>query len=193
MADVLKMDPARIGRLRDPARLEQVDPIAILDTVSPAGDGAIVDVGAGVGYVSLPFARRLPGSRVVACDVLEGMLQLLAEDAAEQGLSNLDTALMPGPTTLPLDDASASMLVMLQVHHELDDARGLLADCRRVLATGAPVVIVDWKDEDLPGIPAGGRRVPLATIVEDLKASGFSAVQVHDVFPIHAMAVGVAP
>lgn len=193
MADVLKMDPARIERLRDPARLVEADPLRILDTIKPVGDGDIVDVGAGVGFVSLPFAARLPSSRIVACDLLEGMLQLLERDAGQKGLGNLHTALMPDPVTLPLGDASASLLVMLQVHHELDDARGLLGDCRRVLMSGAPLVIVDWRDEDLPGMPAGGRRVAQSAIVEDLEASGFNHVSVHDVFRLHAMVVGITP
>lgn len=193
MADILKMDPARIERLKDPARLAEVNPLRILDTVKPVGDGAIVDVGAGVGFVSLPFARELPSSRIVACDVLEGMLQQLERDASQQGIDNLHTFLMPDPVTLPLGDVSASLLVMLQVHHELDDPRGLLADCRRVLMSGAPLVIVDWRDEDLPGMPAGGRRVALSTIVADLESSGFTHVSVHDVFRLHAMVLGITP
>ena len=42
MADLLKMDPARIARLRDPARLKQIDPATILDHVQPLADGPIL-------------------------------------------------------------------------------------------------------------------------------------------------------
>jgi len=77
MADLLKMDPARIARLRDPARLKQIDPATILDHVQPLADGPILDVGAGVGFVSLPFARLLPGRDIIACDIQAGMIELL--------------------------------------------------------------------------------------------------------------------
>jgi SAM-dependent methyltransferase len=193
VADVLKMDPARIQRLRDPARLEDVDPVRILDAVAPQGDGAIVDVGAGVGFVTLPFARALPQARVVACDVLAGMLELLAEDARASGLHNVETALMPDPAHLPLGDAMAGLLVMLQVHHELDDAVALLQDCHRVLARAAPVVLVDWKDEALPGIPAGGRRVPATRIAGDLDRAGFVDVTSLDLYPCHAVLTARRP
>jgi precorrin-6B methylase 2 len=89
MADILTMDPARIARLRDPARLEQIDPATILDHIQPLGDGPIVDVGAGVGFVTLPFARKMPERDVIACDIQAGMIDLLQEDAASEGLANL--------------------------------------------------------------------------------------------------------
>lgn len=193
MADILKMDPNRIARLRDPARLERVDPEAFLSVVSPLDAGPILDVGAGVGYVSLPFARRFPDRRIVAVDILEGMLELLAEDAAAAGLANLETARMPGPAEIPVDAGAAAMLVMLQVHHELDDAVGLMRECRRTLAPGAPIVIVDWKDEDLPGIAKGGRRVSPSAIAKDLTDAGFVDIAAHDIYPLHSTTVGRAP
>ncbi len=192
MPDLLKMDPQRIERLRDPKRLEQVNPERILEVATPAEDGAIVDVGAGVGFVSLPLARRFPERTVIGCDVLPGMLSLLTESAQEQGLSNLMTGLMSSPNELPLADGSAAMLVMLQVHHELDDAVSLLSDCRRVLCEGAPLVIVDWKDEDLPGMPSGGRRVAESIIVQDLADSGFKRINGHDLYPLHTALVAFA-
>jgi len=194
MADHLKMDPARIARLRDPARYKQVDPLKILDVVEPAaGAGPVIDVGAGVGFVTLPFARRLADRQIVAADIQAGMLDLLSEQAAADGLENVSTALMPGPTTLPTADGSGAMLVMLQVHHELDDAPGLLAACRRALAPGAPIAIVDWKAEERPGVPQGGRRVPAARIVSDLEDAGFLDVKGHDVYPDHSLTTGRAP
>ncbi|MEQ9121891.1 MAG: class I SAM-dependent methyltransferase [Alphaproteobacteria bacterium] len=188
MADLLKMDPARIARLRDPARYDLVDPERVLDVVAPHGSGPIVDVGAGVGFVTLPFARRFPDRRIVAADVQPEMLALLAEAAAEEGLANVETAPMPGPASLPLADGAASLLVMLQVHHELDDAIALLKECRRVLAPGAAVASVD-------GTPVGAssaRRAPAARIAAALVAAGFAAVATHDLYPQHAPVVANA-
>lgn len=192
MADLLKMDPARIERLRDPARLETVDPEAALALKAPVGAGPVVDVGCGVGFVTLPAARRFGDRDVVGVDVLEGMLALLSETAATEGLANLKTALMPGPVTIPLDDDSASLLLMLQVHHELDDAPGLMAECRRVLAPGASIVIVDWKSEEDGAPPAKGRRLPARQIVGDLETASFRDVALHDLYPLHTVATGAA-
>lgn len=193
MADELKMDPARIARLRDPARYALVDPLRVLAAAAPLGDGPIVDVGAGVGFVSLPLARHFPERRIVAADILAGMLELLDEAAAAEGLGNLESALMPGPDALPLDADGASFLIMLQVHHELDDPVGLLKECRRVLAPGAPVVIVDWKNEDLPDMPKGGRRVAPEKIAADLADAGFADPTAHDLYRVHSVLVATTP
>lgn len=189
MADLLKMDPARIARLRDPARLDVVDPLEILNAATPVGPGPIIDVGAGVGFATLPLARRLPDRRIVAADVLGGMMVLLASDAAAKGLGNVETALMTGPAALPLPDDGASMALMVQVHHELDDPISLLKECRRVLAPGAPIVLVDWKpDPDAPG----GRRVPQTEIAADLAAAGFTAPTAHDLYAAHSVTSATA-
>lgn len=193
MADLLKMDPARIARLQDPTRLETVDPARALALKDPVGDGPVLDVGAGVGFVTLPAARLFKDRDVVGVDVLDGMLALLAETAAADGLDNLKTALMPGPTSLPFEAGGASLIVMLQVHHELDDGPGLMTECRRVLAPGASIVIVDWKSEEDGAPPAKGRRLPARQIVADMEAGGLKDVTLHDVYPVHTVAVGKAP
>ena len=186
MPDLLGLDPARIERLRDPARYERVDPNRLWDVVNPPEKGVIVDVGAGVGYVTLPFAERFPDAQLIACDVLEGMLVGLTEDATGRGLKNVQTAWMESPVTLPLADASADLLVMLQVHHELDDAPGLLADCARVLKSDGQIAIIDWKDEELDGVPPAGRRVGAETIMAQLRDAGFSAPESHALYSHHS-------
>ena len=65
MADQYGMDPARIDRLRSPERLEYFDPERIWDTLSTAPISTLVDIGVGVGFVSLPFALRYPESKVI--------------------------------------------------------------------------------------------------------------------------------
>ncbi len=192
VADLLKMDPARIARLRDPARLKQIDPATILDHVQPLAYGPIADVGAGVGFVSLTFARLLPAREIIACDIQAGMVELLTADAKAEGLGNLATKLMPGPADLPLADASAAMLVMLQVHHELDDSMSLLHECRRILQPGAPLVIVDWITGDIPGMASGGRRVAAEDIRQQVRGAGFNSVTDQPVYTAHSMTVGIA-
>ena len=188
MPDLLGLDPGRIQRLRDPLRYQLVDPSRLWEvTPAPMPEATIVDVGAGVGFVTLPFAERFPSTRFIACDVLEGMLNLLDEDAATRNLDNVSSVFMTSPTELPLADASADVIVMLQVHHELDEASALLTDCVRVLVPDGRIAIIDWKDEDLDGVPPPGRRVSDRTIIEQLTAAGLRDAQSHDVYTHHSL------
>ncbi len=191
MADLLGMDPARIGRLRSPERLEYFDPAKIWAALQPAADCTLIDIGAGVGFLTLPFARGYPAAKAYGCDILEGMVGLLAEDAAEQGLNNLEARLMQ-PSAVDLPDGCADIIVMAQLHHELDAPEPLMAECHRLLAPGGTIAIVDWKDEENGKSPAKGRRVPEATIRAHLTGAGFSDIQSHDIYEFHGFVTGRA-
>jgi ubiquinone/menaquinone biosynthesis C-methylase UbiE len=189
MADMLGMDPARIGRLRSTERLEYFDPAKIWQTLNPASDCTLIDIGAGVGFITLPFAAAYPQAKVHGCDILEGMVGLLRQDAADQGLGNLQTHLMQ-PAAIDLPDQSADIIVMAQVHHELDDPESLLNECRRLIAPEGMIVIVDWKDEDNGKSPPGGRRVSEATIRAHLEGAGFTRLASHEIYEFHNVITG---
>src|SRR5210317_1704724 len=108
MTDKLGMDPARIERLRSPERLEYFDPDRIWDVLDPAPDCTLIDIGTGVGFVALPFARRYPVAKVYGCDILDGMVDLLREDAAAQGLGNVEGIVM-APNAIDLPDGVADI------------------------------------------------------------------------------------
>jgi ubiquinone/menaquinone biosynthesis C-methylase UbiE len=191
MADTLGMDPARIERLRSPERLEYFHPDRIWKVLQPAPDCTLVDIGSGVGFLTLPFAEHFPQAKAYGCDILEGMVALLAEDAAERGLGNLEALLM-APNAVNLPDDSADFITMGQLHHELDTPDPLMAECKRLLKPGGTIAIIDWADAENGKSPPVGRRVPVAVIRAQLESAGFANVQTHDVYEFHTFMTGVA-
>ena len=189
MADLLGMDPARIERLRSPERLAYFDPAKIWQVLNPGQNSTVLDIGAGVGYVTLPFAKNYPSAKIYGCDILEGMVGLLARDATDQGLANLETILMQ-PNCVPLPDGIADVIVMAQLHHELDEPEALMAECHRLLNSSGTEVVVDWTDEDNGRSPAKGRRVPEATIRSHLSGAGFKDLGSHQVYEFHQFITG---
>ena len=87
MANLYGMDPARIERLRSPERPEYFDPAKVWDALDPDPSVTLVDIGSGVGFVALSFARRYPQGTAVGCDILEGMVALKKDAASEEGLN----------------------------------------------------------------------------------------------------------
>ena len=189
MADLLGMDPARIERLRSPERLAYFDPAKIWQVLNPGQNSTVLDIGAGVGYVTLPFAKNYPSAKIYGCDILEGMVGLLARDATDRGLVNLETILMQ-PNCVPLPDGIADVIVMAQLHHELDEPEALMAECHRLLNSRGTVAVVDWTDEDNGRSPAKGRRVPEATIRSHLSGAGFKDLGSHQVYEFHQFITG---
>lgn len=191
MADHLGLDPGRIERLRSADRLTYFDPDRIWDELNPAPDCTLVDIGTGVGFIALPFAKRYPDAAVYGCDILAGMIDLLREDADAQGLGNVEGRVM-SPNAVDLPDGAADVVVMAQLHHELDEPEALLTECRRLLRPGGTIAIIDWKDEDNGKSPPAGRRVPEADLRRQLTASGFSDLMRHDIYAFHTFMTGRA-
>jgi hypothetical protein len=81
---------------------------------------------------------------------------------------------------------------MAQVHHELDDAPALLAECHRLLVPKGTLAIIDWKDEDNDICPPGGRRVAAPVIIEQMRGAGFVDIQSHDIFRYHNFLTGIS-
>ena len=191
MADTLGMDPARIERLRSPERLEYFHPDKVWAVLRPTPGCSLIDIGAGVGFLTLPFAERFPKAKAYGCDILEGMVNLLREDAAQRGLDNLE-ALMMAPNAIDLPDNSADIIVMGQLHHELDAPAPLMAECKRLLKPGGIVAIIDWADADNGKSPPAGRRVPVSLMREQLDGAGFTDIETHDVYVYHTFMTGSA-
>ncbi len=191
MADTLGMDPARIERLRSPERLEYFHPDRIWEVLKPAPDCTLIDIGAGVGFLTLPFAERFPQAKAYGCDILEGMVDLLRQDAAERGLDNLKALLMTS-NAINLPDGSADFIVMGQLHHELDAPEPLLAECKRLLKSDGIIAIVDWADAENGKSPPVGRRVPVSRMRAELADAGFSDIETHDVYEYHTFMTGKA-
>jgi ubiquinone/menaquinone biosynthesis C-methylase UbiE len=191
MVDYLGMDPARIERLRSPERLEYFDPDLIWDALKPKPECTLVDIGAGVGFIALPFAKRYPMAKVYGCDILDGMIGLLREGAAAQALENVEGIVMT-PNSVDLPDGVADVVVMAQLHHELDTPELLLAECKRLLADDGIVAIIDWKDEENGKSPPVGRRVPEAVMRTQLTANGFLNIESHDLYEFHTVLTGRA-
>ena len=191
MADTLGMDPVRIERLRSSERLEYFHPDRIWEVLRPAPDCTLIDIGAGVGFLTLPFAERFPQAKAYGCDILEGMVALLREAAHERGLTNLE-ALQMAPNTVDLPDDSADFIVMGQLHHELDAPKPLLAECKRLLKLGGTIAIVDWADAENGKSPPVGRRVPVARMHAELEGAGFDDIETHDVYEYHTFMTGTA-
>lgn len=59
----------------------------------PPVSGTLLDLGCGTGVIALALATKSPGARVIAVDVNPRAVELCAQNAQSNGLSNVDTML----------------------------------------------------------------------------------------------------
>lgn len=119
---------------------------AVLATAGPGPFDLVVDFGTGTGRMLSLFAPR--ARRVEGIDLSHQMLtvarsKLEAENAANASVRHGDA------TASPYADNSASLVIIHQVLHFLDDPGRALNEAARVLKPGGRVIVVDFAPHTL--------------------------------------------
>ena len=164
-----KMSNERTIRARDAAKLDDPSRLAFMPP-----DGAatllgllpgmhIADIGAGTGYFSIPFARRIGSlGRVFAVDLQREMLQLLDSKLAIMSERAPIDLLQGTAMETGLADSSCDLAFLANIWHELDDRESVLGEAERILYAGGRIAILDWRPDvsGHPGPPANQRVSP---------------------------------
>ncbi len=113
---------------------------ALSEIVRLAAPERALDIGAGGGHVTYRLAEH--ARAVTAIDLSSEMLAAVSTNAALRGLDNVRTVHAPAEK-LPFDDASFDFLACrFSAHHWRAFEQGL-AEARRVVVSGAPVIFID--------------------------------------------------
>jgi ArsR family transcriptional regulator len=124
---------------------------AILESAGPGPFDFVVDFGAGTGRMLIllsPRARRLEG-----IDLSHQMLTMARANLAAAGVAN--AAVRHGDVcAAPYPDGVASLVIVHQVLHFLDEPGRALAEAARVLRPGGRLVVVDFAPHTLETLRA---------------------------------------
>jgi ubiquinone/menaquinone biosynthesis C-methylase UbiE len=155
-------------------------PERVIDALALAPDAVVADVGAGSGYFTERFARRLgAGGFVFATDVQDEMLDRLSERVAESGLANVSvvTARFDDPS---LPEACCDLVFFSSVYKEIDERVAYMEKVRRVLRPGGRVAILEYRpDWEGAGPPPADRLRP-EIVTQEMAAAGFDLREQYD-------------
>ena len=179
-----KFDPKKFAKLNDPRRLEYLNPEIIWEKVAIGDPAVLIDIGAGTGFFSLLFCRKMKQGKVYACDIADELLAWMNDNLPAESKDCVIPVKME-ESSVPLPDNMADLVYMINLHHELEEPLKILEESGRLLKEGGKLMIIDWKKEDSPEGPPSEIRVPEETIEDQMLASGFSNVTKHAVLPYH--------
>lgn len=186
-----KFDISRLERLRDPERLETLNPDKIWTAISEGLEvNTLVDLGVGIGFFAIPFARKIPGGTVYGCDLNPQMLEYLNAAIKQEQVDNI-RPIQTGEVDVPLEDGLADLVIMVNLHHELDFRDRSLSECKRLLREGGRIAIVDWAPIETEHGPPLEVRIPPAQVRTELETAGFHGIAEHDILPQHYCLTGV--
>lgn len=109
--------------------------------------GTVLDLGCGAGHCTYVAAQT--AERVIALDLTEEMLNIVASEAAERNLTHVETTL-GDVMALPFEDGAIDTVVSRFSAHHWPELPLPLAETRRVLGPGKRAIFIDVVAPDVP-------------------------------------------
>ncbi|HEY5549430.1 MAG TPA: class I SAM-dependent methyltransferase [Coriobacteriia bacterium] len=181
-----KFDISKIARLDDEGRLTELDPELMWDALGRPSPEVIVDVGAGTGLFARRFASLAPAATVFAVDTEPAMIRWMDEHE-DPAIGSRLVPVLAEETHVPLPDAAADLVVMINLHHELASPRDSYAEAFRLLRSEGQLLVADWALGDTVGGPPQEIRATSAQIADMLRGVGFERVTHHEGLPRHTL------
>jgi len=110
------------------------------DVVEKMGNGTIIDLGSGTGYLSIEIARRAPNLQVYGIDLGRQMVKIARRHA--KGVDNA-RFVFGNVAKLPFKDNSIDLVVSTGASHHWKTPRMVFDECYRVLKAGKEAWIYD--------------------------------------------------
>jgi len=118
---------------------------AMIQKANLREDSNVLDIASGTGEPGLTAAARVPRGKVTVTDLAERMLAVAAENAAGQGLRNVETRVCDAGN-LPVDDASHDAVLCRFGFMFFPDVAVAAREFARVAKPGARVCAAVWSE-----------------------------------------------
>lgn len=163
-------------------RVEQPDKV-IAAMHLKAGD-VVADIGSGSGYYTRRLAKAvLPGGKVYGVDIQPEMNALLEANCKKEGITNVEVVL--GEEADPkLPANSIDWMILVDVYHEFQQPKPMLAKMLEALKPGGHVALVEYR---LLGDTAAHikkeHRMSVEQVLAEWEPAGFVLETRHEFLP----------
>jgi ubiquinone/menaquinone biosynthesis C-methylase UbiE len=145
-ANVMGMEGA--AWLEREGRDREEKPEVVLQAMALREGMKVAEIGAGTGYFSRRIAKQIgPQGKVYAVDIQPGMLDLLRQYAAKEGITNIETV-VSAESDPKLPPRGVDRILLVDVYHEFQRPRPMLEKISQALAPGGRVILVEYRAED---------------------------------------------
>jgi SAM-dependent methyltransferase len=160
-----------IAFLERPGRDAWQKPDEVVAALGLAGTETVFDLGAGSGYFSFRFAKALPDGKVVAADTEAEMIRHIHHRAMSEGVQNVEVKLIqPTDPAVPVE---ADLVFICDVLHHVADRPAWLGKLSAEMRSGAHLVVVEFKEGNLPEGPPEAAKIPRAQLLQLFAKAGF--------------------
>jgi predicted methyltransferase len=169
--------------LTRPERESTEQPGKVLDALEIKAGSTVADVGAGVGYFTWRLAERVgPNGKVIAEDVQQHMLDLLAENLKQRHITNVEMVL-GGIRDPHLPENAVDLALLVDVYHEFAEPEAMVGHIRKALKPDGRLVLVEYRKEDpsIPILPL--HKMSVDEVKSEIEPQGFELRQTLEFLP----------
>jgi ubiquinone/menaquinone biosynthesis C-methylase UbiE len=159
-------------------------PEQVIRTMGLRDGDVVADLGTGTGYFARRMARAVaPGGTVYAVDIQPEMIGLLKRNVEKEGLTNVVPVL--GAADDPrLPEGSLDWILLVDVYHELQQPKAMLARMREALKRSGKVALIEYRLEGLTAVHIREEhRMSPRQVLAEWEPAGFRLVKRHEFLP----------
>ena len=172
-----------IQHLEDPSRAAWQKPEEVVRVLNLKSGENIADIGAGSGYFTVRFARKVgPAGIVYAVDIDREMLAYIEERARQENLQNIQT-ILADPHDPELAPASVDLIFICATLHHVNDRAKYYPLLAQALRPGGKVVNIDFQKRPLPVGPSLEMKIARPDVLNEFTAAGFHLAGEFDFLP----------
>jgi ubiquinone/menaquinone biosynthesis C-methylase UbiE len=161
------------------------DPEALLNSIGLKRGQAIMDIGCGDGFYALPAAKIVGNTgKVYGVDTNRSSIQNLGDNAAAQGLKNLELKVGRAEETI-FCKSCADIVFFGIVLHDFADPKRVLQNARVMIKPEGRLANLDWKKEDMTIGPPAQKRFSEEVATQLIESAGFIVQSVSEVGRYH--------
>jgi ubiquinone/menaquinone biosynthesis C-methylase UbiE len=158
----------------DPERDAWQKPESLLRLLGIRAGDVVADLGAGTGYFTARLSNAVGRSgKVYAVDIEQNLLDHLVQ---RDDLSPYDVVIpvLADPDDPKLPAGELDLVLVVDTWHHIDNRLSYLGRIDRALAPGGRLVIVDFREGELPVGPPPGHKMSRESVLQELDEAGWS-------------------
>ncbi len=164
----------------DKSRVIWQKPELVIQLLGDVTSKTVADIGAGTGYFSF---RVLPtAKKVIAIDIDQRFITFMDSISQESPpeLKNKFEARLVAPNNPNLRPGEADEVMIVNTYMYIENRGDYLKILKAGMAKGGKIIIIDYKEQNLPVGPPAKIKVSMIQVIKELKSAGFSQIVTDD-------------
>jgi ubiquinone/menaquinone biosynthesis C-methylase UbiE len=156
-----------------PERNEWQRPDKVVRVIGLYDGNKVADIGAGTGYFTSVLSRAVGREgKVYAVDIEPEMLAHIAK-RDDLGAAEVVT-ILADPDDPKLPDGELDVILVVNTWHHIDGRTKYLKKLRSALGVEGRVVVIDWREGELPMGPPAGSKLSRDAVIDEFEEAGWS-------------------